>query len=219
VIALLRYQAAILLRSHRWIFPLILYGLLVAVSDEGAVPLSGGLDWSAAMLVPAVALLTRSMVTAEPAAARAVVAAASGAARAQLAALATALGGGVVLGLAGACFELLASQPTPRPALAGTLGGGLAVAVVCLLVGSAAGALCNSPLLRQPGVTLLSTLAAVIIALVAGISPAAAALRHTGTGLAAGAGPHWPGLVPSAAAAGLLAITWAASALATACRG
>ena len=29
--ALLRYQAAILLRSHRWIFPLIAYGLLIAV--------------------------------------------------------------------------------------------------------------------------------------------------------------------------------------------
>jgi hypothetical protein len=214
VIALLRYQAAILLRSHRWIFPLILYGLLVAVSDEGAVPLSGGLDWSAAMLVPAVALLTRSMVTAQPQAARDVVAAGSGPQRAQLAALATALGGGVVLGLAGACFELIASQPAPRHALAATLGGGLAVAVVCLLVGSAAGALCNPPLLRHPGVTLLSTLTAVVLALVADISPAAAALRHTGVSGTAGAGPHWPGLVPSAAAAALLAITWTASALA-----
>lgn len=219
MIALLRYQAAILLRSHRWIFPLILYGLLVAVSDEGAVPLAGGLDWSAAMLVPAVALLTRSMVTAEPGAARAVTAAASGAARAQVAALAAALGGGVVLGLGGACFELLASQRPPGHALAGTLGGGLAVAVVCLLVGSAAGALCNFPVLRHPGVTLLSTLTAVVTALVAGISPAAAALRHAGTGLAAGAGPHWPGLAPSAAAACLLAITWTASALAAARRG
>jgi glucose-1-phosphate adenylyltransferase len=213
VIALLRYQAAILLRSHRWLFPLILYALLVAVSDEGAVPLSGGLDWSAAMLVPAVALLTRSMVTAEPDAARAVVAAAAGAGKAQLAALAVALGGGALLGLAGAGFELIASQPAPRPALAAVLGGGLAVAVVCLLVGSAAGALCNSPLLRHPAVTLLSTLTAVVIALAADISPAAAALRHTGAGAAA-AGPHWPGLVPSVAAACLVTAAWAASAMA-----
>ena len=77
MIALLRYQAAILLRSHRWIFPLIAYGLLVAVGGEGSTPLAEGLGWSAAMLVPVVALLTRSMLTAEPDAARAVVAAAA----------------------------------------------------------------------------------------------------------------------------------------------
>jgi hypothetical protein len=29
--ALLRYQAGILFRSHRWIFPLILYVLLISV--------------------------------------------------------------------------------------------------------------------------------------------------------------------------------------------
>jgi hypothetical protein len=125
----------------------------------------------------------------------------------------------VVLGLAGACFELFTSQPVPGHALAATLGGGLAVAVICLLVGSAAGALCNPPLLRHPGVTLLSTLAAVVLALVADISPAAAALRHAGSAGTAGAGAHWPGLVPSVAAAGLLALAWTASALAAARRG
>ena len=36
MIALLRYQAAILLRSHRWIFPLIAYVLLIAVGAAGA---------------------------------------------------------------------------------------------------------------------------------------------------------------------------------------
>ncbi len=35
VTALLRYQTAILLRSHRWIFPLIAYGLLIAVGAAG----------------------------------------------------------------------------------------------------------------------------------------------------------------------------------------
>ncbi len=87
MIALLRYQAANLFRSHRWIFPLI----ALCAADLGgrsrlgsgpavlqARALSDGLDWSAAILVPVVALLTRSMLTAEPAAARACVAAASG---------------------------------------------------------------------------------------------------------------------------------------------
>jgi hypothetical protein len=224
VTGLARYQAAILLRSHRWLFPLIPYGLLIAVGDQGATPLAGGLDWSAAMLVPAVALLTRSILTAEPDAARAVVAAAAGPGKAQLAALSAALGGGAVLGLAGACFEVLASQPAAAGGHGGTLAkvsataahpqvlvAGLAVALVCLLVGSAAGALCNPPLLRHPGVTLLSTLTAVVVALVAGISPAAAALRSPGRGAGAGAAPHWPGLWPAVAAACLLGLAWAAS--------
>ena len=76
--ALLRYQAALLLRSNRWIFPLIAYGALIAVGAAASTPLAEGLDWSAAMLVPAVAFITRSMLVAEPDASRAVVAAAAG---------------------------------------------------------------------------------------------------------------------------------------------
>ena len=225
--ALLRYQAAILLRSHRWIFPLILYGVLVAVGDEGSTPLSQGLDWSGAMLVPVVALLTRSMLTAEPDAARAVASAAAGPVRTQLAALLTAMGGGVVLGLAGACFEVLTSESVAAHPGPGTLAkvtavaadlqvlaAGMAIGVVCLLVGSAAGALCNPPLVRHPGATLMSTLAAVVLALVSGVSPAAAALKDTGaSGDPSSALPHWPGLVPFGWALCVLAVTWTASAL------
>jgi hypothetical protein len=36
MIALLRYQTAILLRSHRWIFPLIGYALLIGVGAAGS---------------------------------------------------------------------------------------------------------------------------------------------------------------------------------------
>ncbi|HEY6786283.1 MAG TPA: hypothetical protein VI365_03130 [Trebonia sp.] len=228
MIALLRYQAAILLRSHRWIFPLIAYGLLVAVGGEGSTPLAEGLGWSAAMLVPVVALLTRSMLTAEPDAARAVVAAAAGPARAQLAALATALGFGAVLGLAGAAFDVLASESVARHPAGGALAkvtaltadpavlvAGLAIALVCLLVGSAVGTLCNPPLLRHPAASLMSTLAVVVLALVSGVSPAAAALKDTApqADQAALSVPHWPGVVPLVAAAGLLAVTWTASVL------
>jgi hypothetical protein len=52
--ALLRYQAAIGLRSHRWIFPLIGYGLLIAVGAAGSATLAQTLDWNGAMLVPVV---------------------------------------------------------------------------------------------------------------------------------------------------------------------
>ena len=57
MIALLRYQSANLLRSHRWILPLIAYVLLISVGGAGSgkaltAPqrvqlLADGLDWSA----------------------------------------------------------------------------------------------------------------------------------------------------------------------------
>ena len=207
--ALLRYQTAILLRSHRWIFPVIAYVLLISVGAASTTPLAEGLDWSAAMLVPAVAFLTRSMLIAEPDAARACVAAATGPARAQLAALVTALGAGVVLGLAGAGFTVLTGESAVKQASSGVfskidatfahpqvLTAGLATALVCLLVGSAAGTLCNPPLLRHPGAAMLATLAAIILALAANVSPASAALRR------AGASPKtasWPGGRPRTA--------------------
>ncbi len=91
MIALSRYQLSLLLRSHRWIAPAVLFALGViglggAASRHGAT-LGQGLAWSALMLVPVEAWLTRSMLTAEPAAARACVAAAGGPRRTQLAAL------------------------------------------------------------------------------------------------------------------------------------
>ncbi len=133
MIALLRYQAANLFRSHRWIFPLITYALLISVggAGPGKQALADGLDWSAAILLPVVALLTRSMLTAEPAAARACVSAARGPGRAQLAALITALAAGAVLGLAGAGYELVTSGH--GTALLGPLAAGLGKALVCAL--------------------------------------------------------------------------------------
>jgi hypothetical protein len=220
MIALLRYQTAILLRSHRWIFPLIAYGLLLSVGAASSTPLSEGLDWSAAVLVPVVAFLTRSMLTAEPDAARACVAAAAGPVRSQLAALLTALGAGVVVALAGACFTLLTGEPAVAHPGSGVFSkvdatfahpqifaAGLLTAAVCLLVGSAAGALCNPPLLRHPGAAMLATVAAIVLALAANVSPASAALRRD----SAAHGAAWPGGVPLLAAACLLAVIWGAS--------
>ncbi|HEY3882131.1 MAG TPA: hypothetical protein VGM12_26380, partial [Trebonia sp.] len=115
---------------------------------------------------------------------------ADGAVRAQLAALAAALGGGAVLGIIGAVFTLLTSEPAgPQPQSGVTdritatfdhpaiFLAGLMTAVVCLFVGGAAGTLCNPPLLRHPGAAALATLAVVIVALAANVSPANAALR------------------------------------------
>ena len=92
---------------------------------------------------------------------------------------------------------------------------GLATAVVCLFVGAAAGTLCNPPLLRHPGAAALATLAVVIVALAANVSPANAALRSD---IASTTAARWPSAVSLIAAAVLLAITWTASALAAARR-
>jgi hypothetical protein len=216
VIALLRYQSANLLRSHRWILPLIAYALLISVGGTGSGPqatafmraraLADGLDWSAAVLVPVVALLTRSMLTAEPSAARACVAAARGPARAQLATLIAAFAGGAVLGLAGAAYELATCGH--KTALLVPLAEGLGKALVCALVGSAVGTLFNPPLIRHPAAALLSTIAAVVVALVSSVSPASAALRGNGATIQAAA---WPAGVPLLAAFALVVVSWSVS--------
>lgn len=221
MIALLRYQAAILLRSHRWVFPLIIYVVLIAVAGVGGKQQLGqGLDWSAAMLLPVVALLTRAMLTAEPAASRACVAAATGPVRAHLATLLTALAGGAVLALAGAGYEIATSgnldQLVSRGALLPALGSGLGSAFVCLLVGSAVGTLFNAPVIRHPTVALLATIAAVVTALVSGVSPASAALR--GNGATVQSAP-WPAGLPVLAALALVVIAWTISAVLARVRG
>jgi hypothetical protein len=229
--ALLRYQTSIMLRSRRWIFPLIGYGLLIAVGAAGSTSLAETLDWSGAMLVPVVAFLTRAMLTAEPDAARACVAAAAGPVRAQLATLIVPLGGGALLGVVAAVFDVLTAAAAAKPPASGLaakvtaaadhpgiLAGGLLIALVCLLVGSAVGALCNPPLLRHPAAAMLSTLAAIVFALAAGVSPASAAISHTTAQAASPVAANWPGTGALAGAACLLVLTWAVSVMAAARR-
>jgi hypothetical protein len=85
---------------------------------------------------------------------------------------------------------------------------------VCLVVGSAVGALCNPPLLRHPATAMLATLAAAIVALASDVSPAGAALRHASSVQS----PHWPGTADVLGAACLLAVAWTASVVAAAWR-
>jgi hypothetical protein len=85
VIALTRYQLSLLLRSYRWIPPAVLFVLGVIGLGGATLPNGAGLSegrWSALILVPVAAWLTRSMLTAEPPRLRACVAAAGGPRRA-----------------------------------------------------------------------------------------------------------------------------------------
>jgi hypothetical protein len=234
MIAVTRYQLAVLLRSHRWIPPAILYALAVAGLGGGSPPLGDGLRWSSLMLVPAVAWLTRSALTAEPDAARACLAAAAagsegsasrtaGPRRTQFAALTAALAIGAGYAVLGVGYELLASRLPARAdgaikasAALSVLGGGLTATLICLLVGSAVGALCNPPLIRHQAAGMLSTTAAVVLALASNVSPANAAARTVGA--APPTGSWLPGL-PVVAAVILLGAAWTLSALAAGHRG
>src|SRR5260221_5840008 len=90
VIGFTGFQLSLLFSSHRWIAPAVLFALGVfglggAVLPRGAA-LGQGLAWSALILVSVEAWLTRSMLTAQPAAAPACVAPAGRAPRKHVAA-------------------------------------------------------------------------------------------------------------------------------------
>lgn len=212
--ALVRYQAGLLLRSHRWVGPVVVYALFTVFTGGvgvGGEALSAGLTWTAAALVPMAAWLTRMMLTAEPPEARACLAAARGPRRAQLAALITALAGGLVLGLGGVVYDFVVGKPPGRAGTyATTIVVGLVTMAICLAVGSAAGALCNPPVVRPVAGAFAAMIIVVTAALISGVSPANAAIRE------AGKQPHasaWAVASPLIVAVVLLAVTWAVSAI------
>jgi len=221
VIALVWYQFALLVRSHRVLPPAVLFVIGVAGLGGAVLPhgegLSQGLAWSALLLVPVEAWLTRAALIAEPPAARACVAAVAGPRRAQLAALVAAAAVGASFGLLGVAWEVISlgvrrSAPTNSIMAGATLadvGGGLAAVLVCLLVGSAIGALLNPPLIRRPAAAMLATTGAVVLALAWSGSPANAAVRSVGYGAQE---KTWPTGTALLAAIALLAVAWVVSA-------
>lgn len=208
---LLRYQLDLLMRSHRWLPPLIFYGAVMAIGIAGGEPLLGSLGYAAALLLPVAAWTVRVCVTNEPAAARACVASAVGPARAQAAALAAAAVVSGLLGLAGTAVVTAVSGPhaddlrTAVPIGPAALAGAMAAAVSVLL-GTAVGALTNPPLVRGAGWPVLTTAVAAGAVLIVSGSPAQAAVTGLVTGSRTGA-VHYPLLALLAAAAAALAAT------------
>ncbi|WP_316772134.1 ABC transporter [Streptomyces sasae] len=217
--ALLRYQTALLLRSQRWLPPVILYAVFLGVGVQSGQPVLDSLGYTAAGLLPVAAWLVRICVTGEPPAARACVVAARGPARAHLAALLTALFAAVVLGTAATLLVTVISQHAtndhrlPVPALRAGAAGLLAT-LACALLGSAVGALTNRPLLRSPGRAVPAMLLAALLSTVAAGSPAQAAVSGLVTGSESGRIPVSP--LPVAAA---VLLTTAAFAVACALNG
>ncbi|MGW2304855.1 ABC transporter [Streptomyces sp. NPDC001809] len=208
--ALLRYQTGLLLRSQRWLAPLLLYAAFLGVGVQVGEPVLGALGFTAAALLPVTAWSVRICVTQEPPAARNVVAAAAGRGRAHLAALVT---GAALPALVGAVAVLAVTATGDRrgvTALAATTAGLLA-ALACSLTGAVVGALASRPFVPAPGWSLAALVLGSLLALVTTGSPAKHAMTALITGArTATADPPW------LACAGALVL--AAGTAALACR-
>ncbi|GHG90036.1 ABC transporter [Streptomyces lanatus] len=213
--ALLRYQAALLVRSQRWLPPFLLYVVFLGIGVQGGQPILDSLGYTAAALLPVTAWLVRICVTNEPPAARSCVSAAVGPGRAHLAALLVALGTAVALGVVATVVVTLISNPasadlqTRVPRLPAGAAGLLAV-LACALLGTAVGALTTWPLLRSTGRAIPAMLLAALLSVVVTGSPAQAAVSGLVTGSNSGRVPM--PVLPLAAAALLTA-----AAIAVAC--
>ncbi|MFJ2210938.1 ABC transporter [Streptomyces sp. NPDC101062] len=209
--ALLSYQIALLLRSQRWLPPLLLYGIFLGVGVQSGQPILDSLGYAAAALLPVTAWLVRICVTQEPAASRAVVGAVNGTRRAHLATLLAAVAVAGAIGVAGTLLVILISEPKNADftvgvdvVSAGTAG--LLAALVCLLVGAAVGALCNRPLLRARGWSIAATTVVSLVALVITGSPARYAVSGLVTGSLIGeVSAPGPALVAAVLVAGVAA--------------
>ncbi|MEV0094617.1 ABC transporter [Streptomyces sp. NPDC050738] len=179
--ALLRYQSALLLRSQRWLPPVLLYGIFLAVGAQGGDPVLDSLGVAAAALLPVTAWLVRICATQEPPAARHCAAAATSPARVHLACLGAASGWAAVLAVAGTVVVAAMSDATSTdhqravPMLPAA-SAGLLAALVCALVGAAVGALCTWPVLRSTGWSVTATALAALLVLVTTGSPAHSAV-------------------------------------------
>ncbi|MFJ2773832.1 ABC transporter [Streptomyces sp. NPDC087300] len=215
--ALLHYQLSLLARSQRWLAPVILYAVFLAVGVQGGQPILDSLAYAAAALLPVAAWLVRICATNEPPAARSCTAAAAGPGRAHLASLLAALLTAAALG----AFAVLvvtaisdASSTDARHAVPRlpSAAAGLLAMLVSAFVGTAVGALTNWPVLRSAGRAVPALLLLALLALVTTGSPAKSVLTDLTAGSRDGVVPVPVGALAVAGAAAAAAV-WVACAL------
>ncbi|QNP69565.1 ABC transporter [Streptomyces roseirectus] len=185
--AVVRYQAALLARSQRWLPPVLLYAVFLGVGVQGGQPILDSLGYAAAALLPVTAWLVRICAGHEPSAARSVVAAAVGPARAHLGAVLVGAGAGLAIGLVGTLVVTWISDPVSadhqrRVPVLDAAGAGVLAALACALLGTAVGVLSAWPVLRSSGRAVPALMLGALLALVVSGSPAQAAVSGLVTG-------------------------------------
>lgn len=189
--ALLAYQSALLLRSQRWLPPVILYAAFLAIGVRSGQPVLDSQGFAAIAVLPVTAWFVRICATNEPPAARSCTAAAAGPARAHLAGLLTAALAAVLVGVAGALVVALISDPTSTDgrtaiAMGPALAAGLLATLVCAALGAGIGAVTTRPVLRGTARSVPVMLVATVVALVTAGSPARAAVSTLTAGSQSG---------------------------------
>ena len=185
--AVVRYYATLFAGSQRWLAPVLLYGVALAIDSAGGDSAADAFAYSAAFLLPVGAWLTRSMLTTEPSESAAMLATLVGPARARLAALSAATGYALVCGLIGA---LVAAFGGSRESTS-TLLAGLSTELVCVVLGTAAGALAAPPLIASTGWGVLLAGLLALGLLIARFSPADLSIRAL-TAVSNGGTLHYP---------------------------
>ncbi|MBO1335552.1 ABC transporter [Streptomyces sp. VRA16 Mangrove soil] len=185
--ALLAYQSGLLLRSQRWLAPVVLYAAFVGVGVQSGQPVLDSLGYAAAFLLPVGSWLVRICVSNEPPAARSCTAAATGPWRAHLASLvtgflATAVIGTVTTGVVALISDAASTDHRVKLAVLPAVGAGFLAMLVCALVGAAVGAVTVRPVVRATGPGVAAMLLCALLALVAPGSPARAAVTALITG-------------------------------------
>jgi hypothetical protein len=186
-LAVVRYHATLFGFSQRWLAPVLLYGIALAIDSATGDKTSDAFAYSAAFLVPIAAWLTRSMLTVEPPESAAMVATLVGPARARLAALSAATGYALLCALIGAIVaSVVGSGGNTAQVLAG-----ICTEVICVLLGSAAGAVAAPPLVPATGWGVLLAGLLALGLLMARFSPADLSIRAL-TAVSNGGALHFP---------------------------
>ena len=168
--ALVRYLLVDVVRTQRWLPPLLLHaavlGMLYASDAGPPLPAYAG---TCVLLCPVAAWLTVIITTAEDPVRRTItVVTAGGWARAQAAVTALSVLAALGLALVTALVPVL-TQPRPYPP--GTVAQGFAALAVCALVGVGVGVLCGRPVITQAGWSVLAATALVVLVFLFGRTP------------------------------------------------
>ncbi|MGI8647048.1 MAG: hypothetical protein DLM55_03420 [Acidimicrobiales bacterium] len=175
--ALCRYQLAGFLRSQRWVPPLLVYVLLLAlVYADASGPAVPSYGVTAVALFPVAAWVTRTLLSTEDPIARQITAAA---ARGQLRVQAALLTSAVIAALPLVVLAVSWAALVNPTAVYGwrTWVGGLGIHLVFALAGTGLGALAGPPMLHRPGAAVLGIAMVTLLSIIIPASPVAWALR------------------------------------------